>query len=140
MVELIDLDKLEAGEEREIKACSSVSGLNGRVNGSICCLEKMQIIGGEILEFSIFDLSISRFLLAICALVPCQVKCFVKNYEESEMVTHLHRHILYVYDRCRDPGHLDQGREFLIDMHNQFNSQSNTQHLPPHADPWAEES
>lgn len=61
VVELIDLDKLEAGEEREIKSCSSVSGLNGRVNGGICCLEKMQIIGGEISEFSIFDLSISSF-------------------------------------------------------------------------------
>lgn len=47
-VALTGLDKLEAGEEREVKSCSSVSGLNGWVNGGIRCLEKMQIIGGNL--------------------------------------------------------------------------------------------
>lgn len=35
--ELIELEKLGAGEERETKASSSVSGLNGWVNGGVHC-------------------------------------------------------------------------------------------------------
>lgn len=66
----------------------------------------MQIIWEEISEFSIFDLFTSRFVLAVYALAPC----FVQNCEGSEMVPHLHRAVLCVYDHAGTPGTWIRGK------------------------------
>lgn len=50
----------------------------------------------------------------------------------GEVLPHLLSHVLYIYDYYRSTSDLGQGKEFFIDIHNQFNSQDNTAAFVPH--------
>lgn len=70
--------KLETKDEKDsdLKACSSISGLNVWVNGGAIVEKGYNIFWGRFYN-SVFHLSISKYVLTIYAVVPNM--CFAKN-------------------------------------------------------------